>query len=73
MPTYYRVLDKGLIGRQDSMFECYIFHSEKGWIPDEENILMDRIIGYDMDSIGNQDIMSKVEKISEEEAMKFTA
>lgn len=69
MSTYYKILDKDLIGRQDSMFDCYIYDADKGgWKPDDEHILMDRIIGYDGDGIGSSDMLFKVEEITEEEA-----
>lgn len=62
------------------MFDCYIYDTEKGWIPDDKNILMDRIIGYDAtepsDSpygIGNTDILSCVDEITEDEANAIIA
>lgn len=66
---YYKILDKGLIGRQDGMFKCYIYDSERGWIPDVDNILMDRLIGYDGDEIGNTDMLTRVKEITEKEAL----
>lgn len=71
MSTYYKILDKNLIGRQDGMFDCYIFNSEKGWLRDSENILMDHIIGYDENSIGNSDMLDRVEEITENEALEL--
>jgi len=71
MSIYYKILDKNLIGRQDSMFECFIHDVEKGWKPDEDHILMDRIIGYDGEAIGSTDMLDRVEEITEEEAMKL--
>ncbi len=68
MSTYYKILDKNLIGRQDGMFDCYIYDAEKGWKPDDEHILMDRIIGYDEDRIGSSDMLFRVDEITEEEA-----
>jgi len=71
MPQYYKILDKNLVGRQDGMFDCSIFYPEQGWVWDRERILMDRIIGYDEDTIGSSDMLSRIEKITEEEAMKL--
>ncbi len=56
------------MGRQDGMLDCHIFNPEKGWEKDIDNILMDRIIGYDDDRIGSSDMMSRIEEITEEEA-----
>ena len=71
MPKYYKILDKNIIGRQDSMFDCYIYDSKKGWVWDKDRILMDRIIGYDGDSIGSTDMMLRIEQISEKEALEL--
>lgn len=71
MSKYYRIHDKNLIGRQDGMFDCYIYNIKIGWEPDNEKILMDRIIGYDEDRIGSSDVMSMIEEITEEEANKL--
>jgi len=73
MPTYYRVLDKDILGRQDNMFSCFLYSPGKGWQPDESNLLMDRIIGYDEDGIGQSDMMMRIEEIPEEEAMEIIA
>lgn len=51
------------------MFKCYIYDSERGWIPDVDNILMDRLIGYDGDEIGNTDMLTRVKEITEKEAL----
>lgn len=72
MPNYYRIKDKRLIGRQDGMFDCSIFQPGKGWVRDNDHILMDRIIGYDEDRIGSSSVMDLIEPISEAEAMSLT-
>ncbi len=71
MSNYFKILDKDLIGRQDGMFDCHIFHPGEGWKKDTDNVLMDRIVGYDEDGIGNSDMMSRLEEITEEEANKL--
>ena len=53
------------------MFECYIYDAVHGWICDKDNILMDRIIGYDGETIGASSMMDMIEKITEEEALKI--
>ncbi len=70
MSKYYKILDRNLIGRQDSALECFIHDHEKGWIPDAENVLADRIIGYDGESIGSSDMLSRIKEITENEALK---
>jgi hypothetical protein len=72
MSNYYRIKDKGIIGRQDSMFDCSIFQSGKGWVPDKDHILMDRIIGYEADRVGSSSVMELLEPISEAEALSIT-
>lgn len=72
MANYFKILDKDLIGRQDSMFDCFIFDPKQGWVWDSERILMDRIIGYDVDGVGSSDMMSRIEKITEQEALELT-
>ena len=72
MPAYYKILDKNLIARQDNMFDCYIFNPQEGWVWDKDRILMDRIIGYSGDEIGNSEMMFKIEQISEKEALSLT-
>ena len=72
MSRYLRIKDKGIIGRQDGMFECFVFVPGKGWEQDKDNLLMDRIIGYDGEEIGNTDTMNEIEEISEEDALRLT-
>lgn len=72
--TYYRIKDLNLIGKmQDNI--PYIYLTEQGWAADTDNILMDRLMGYDETepkgspyAIGNTSIMELVEEISEDEA-----
>jgi hypothetical protein len=70
MSAYYRIKDKGLIGRQDGRLGCYLFRPGVGWVPDD-HILTDRLIGYDEfdHEIGNTDMLFRVEEISEEQAL----
>lgn len=72
---YYYIKSKKLFARSKSFFENYLYiHGE--WIKDNENIVSDRIIGYDphadcgLYGIGNTDIMEDLEKITEEEFKK---
>ncbi len=66
---YYYLSDLNTVGKIDN-FVPYLYHKEKGWVVDNENILMDRIMGYNGESIGNSSELFKVEEITEEEALK---
>lgn len=72
--TYYRIKDLDRVGKEEDCIP-YLYEPEKGWVVDKDNILMDRIIGYDEFEpaqspykIGNSDMMDRVEEISQEEA-----
>jgi len=65
---YYFINDLKKVGKKED-FISYIYDEEKGWIIDSENILMDRIIGYDGESIGSSSMLFKVDEITKEEAM----
>lgn len=75
MIQYYKVLDKELIAKIDENVP-YLFLNGQ-WAVDKNNILMDRIMGFDefepKDSpyrMGSTDMLSRVENISEQEALK---
>lgn len=72
--TYYHIKDMNLLGKEE---ECipYLYKQSKGWVVDNDNILMDRIMGYDDSEpsgspykIGNSSIIQLVVEISKEEA-----
>ncbi|MEM5817463.1 MAG: hypothetical protein AAGU16_06305 [Desulfitobacterium hafniense] len=65
--TYYFLSDLSLVGKMDD-FVPYLHDKDKGWIVDNNNLLMDRIMGYDGDGIGNSDMLFRVDEITEEEA-----
>ena len=65
----FRSKDLDLVGKIDGGVPYLL--KDKGWAVDNSNILMDRIIGYDGESIGNSSMLSKVEAIPEEEALKL--
>lgn len=67
---YYLITDLKRIGRIDN-FVPYIYDEQKGWIVDSNNLLMDRIMGYDGESIGSSSGLFNVKEISEEEALKI--
>ena len=75
--VYYHILDLDIVGKEED-FVPYLYNKKKEWIPDRENILMDRVMGYDVTEskkspygFGNTDAMSLVREITEEEAMKI--
>ena len=77
--TYYHIKDLNLLGKEED-YVPYLYGAGKGWTADNDNILMDRIMGYDDSEpnnspykIGNTSILDLVEEISETEAEKFIA
>lgn len=77
--TYYHILDLDMVGKEED-YVPYLYQPEKGWVVDGGNVLMDRIMGYDVDEadnspykIGNSNIMNLVKEISESEAEKLIA
>jgi hypothetical protein len=64
---YYYISDLERLGKIDN-FVPYLYDEVKGWVIDNNNVLMDRIMGYDEGSIGNSSEIFKVEEITEEEA-----
>lgn len=75
--VYYHIWDLDIIGKEEN-FVPYLYDKEKGWIPDKDNVLMDRVTGYDPSEskessygIGNTDIMSLAQEITEEQARRL--
>lgn len=67
--VFYLLKDINIIGRIDELAP-YLYDPQKGWVPDEENLLMDRLLGYDGERIGGSMIF-EIEEISEEQANKL--
>lgn len=72
--VYYKIKDLNMVGKEDDYIP-YLYKPGKGWTVDHDNILMDRIMGYDKAEssaspykIGNSGMMDLVEEISEKEA-----
>ena len=68
--AYFRIKDLNLLAKEDN-YVPYVYKPGEGWIVDNQNILMDRLMGYDEfepdDSpykIGNMSMLSLVEEIS---------
>ena len=75
--TYYRIKDLDMLGKEED-YVPYLYKPGKGWVVDNDNVLMDRIMGYDDSEpanspykIGNSSSMDLVEEISEKSAEKF--
>lgn len=75
--TYYRINDLDLLGKEED-YVPYLYKPGKGWVVDNNNILMDRIMGYDKSEpddspygIGNLSMMERVQEISQKEAEKI--
>ncbi len=75
--TYCKIVDKNLIGRYKDMTETEIFVNGR-WIFDKDSLINDRRVGYDEFEpegspykIGNTEMLSNIEKITQEEAMQL--
>lgn len=77
--TFYRIKDLDLLGKEDD-YVPYLYKPGKGWVVDNDNVLMDRVMGFDESEpakspykIGNTSIVDLVEEISQKEAEKIIA
>lgn len=68
--VYYYIKDLNMVAKEEGYIP-YIYKKGNGWIVDNDNILTDRLIGYDGDSIGSSDMLLEVEEISEQKAMEL--
>lgn len=75
--VYYHILDLDIVGKEEGVVP-YLYDKEKGWQPDKDNVLMDRVTGYDSSEckgssygFGNTDVMSLVQEITEDQARKL--
>lgn len=66
---FYLVQDLKMIGKVED-FIPYLYDKDQGWIVDQGNILMDRLMGYEDGSIGNTEAMAIIE-ITKEQAEEF--
>lgn len=67
---YYFISDLNKVAKIEN-YVPYIYDKNNGWVVDNKNILMDRIMGYDGESIGNSSELFKVDSITEEQANKI--
>lgn len=68
--AYYYINDLRIVAKTENYIP-FIYYKEKGWQVDNNNILNDRLIGYDGGGIGSTDMLVRVDEISEEEALKI--
>jgi len=67
MINYYKIIDLNLIAKKEEHIP-YIYDAEKGeWTVDKDNILTDRLMGYDEDRIGGSSMMNRIQEITDEE------
>ena len=74
--SYYLIWDS-LVGKQEDG-RYYIFRNGQ-WDPDNESIIMDRLVGYDSSEppgspygFGSGSVMDEMDEISYEKAMTLT-
>lgn len=67
---YYFIVDLNKVAKMENYIP-YLYDKNKGWVVDNNNILMDRIMGYDGESIGNSSQLFNIESITEEQANKL--
>lgn len=65
--TYYYLTDLNQVGKVED-FVPYLHDKEKGWVVDNDNLLMDRVMGYDGADIGSSDMVFRADEITEEQA-----
>ena len=68
--VFYYINDLNIVAKEEE-FIPYVYNKDVGWQVDNDNLLSDRLIGYDGDSIGSSDMLFRVSEITEEEAMKI--
>lgn len=67
---YYLLHDIQRVGKIDDHVP-YLYVEKVGWVVDNDNLLMDRLMGYDGESIGNTSKLLSIDEISEEQAEKL--
>lgn len=68
--AFYYINDLKLVAKMEN-FIPYVYDKKGGWQVDNNNCLMDRLMGYDDDEIGSTSELVKIEEISEEEALRI--
>lgn len=69
--VYYFIMhDLNQIGKMEN-FVYYIYEKDRGWIPDINHLLSDRLMGYDGLFVGCISMLSKVDEITKEKAYQM--
>ncbi len=69
--TYYKIQDLNMLGKINN--DIPYIYKDKQWIVDNDDIIMDRIIGYEPnEGIGNTDMLDRIAEITREEAEELT-
>lgn len=67
--SYYYISDLKIVGKQE---DCIPYIYQDGvWVVDNDNKLMDRLMGYNGDDIGCTDMLLRAEEITETQAEKL--
>ncbi len=64
---YYYIKNLNIVGKIDN-YVPFIYRKDEGWTVDNDNILMDRIMGYDGESIGNSSQLFEIKEITQKQA-----
>lgn len=77
MVRYYYIKDLDILGKREDYIP-YLYEKGKGWQMNNNNIVMDRLMGYDAteseDSpyrFGSMDMLDRISEITEESAQKI--
>lgn len=65
---YYCINDLDIVAKKEE-YVPYLYQPDTVWIVDNKNIIDDRIIGYDGESIGSSDMLLRVDDITEDKVM----
>ena len=71
--TYYLIHEIRLGKKENNQ---YFLYKDNKWVPDERNVIQDRLMGYDPGDntpfgFGSLSVMDEIEEITEEEAKAF--
>lgn len=69
---FYYLNDLKVVGKMQD-FVPYLYDRERGWQVDNDNLLMDRLVGYDGETIGGTMALLQIEEISAERAEQHIA
>lgn len=64
---YYYIKNLNIVGKIDN-YVPFIYRKDEGWTVDNDNILMDRIMGYNGESIGNSSQLFEIKEITQKQA-----